>query len=210
MAFACAVGYTVAMKKGDTVGGQREYDSELFGRDAAWPPELEGIDFTDCELVGCELRSVRLRRCRFFDCRFERVDASATDWTDCTLRGVTFHDSKLLGINFTILQSLSATRWERSNLDGACFQALELEQAEWLDCSAREVDFSECKLKKAKLRGCQLDGANFNGADLTQADFTRSTGLSLLPQHVRLKGTLIEMDVLLRMAEDLGLEIVGY
>ena len=60
---------------------------------------------------------MRLRRCRFFDCRFERVDASAADWTDCTLRGVTFHDSKLLGTNWTILQSLSATRWERSNLD---------------------------------------------------------------------------------------------
>lgn len=210
IAFARAAVYTLAMKKGEAVGSQREYENELFGRDAVWPSELEGVDFTDCELVGCELRSLRLRRCRFFDCRFERVDASATDWTDSTLRGVTFHDAKLLGINFTILQSLSSTRWERSNLDGACFQALELEQAEWLDCSLREVDFSECRLKKATLHGCQLDGANFNGADLTQADFTRATGLALLPQHVRLKGTRIEMEVLLRMAVDLGLKVVGH
>ena len=71
-------------------------------------------------------------------------------------------------------------------------------------------DFSECRLKKATFGGCQLDGANFNGADLTQADFTRATGLSLLPQHVRLKATRIEMEALLRMAEALGLKVVGY
>jgi uncharacterized protein YjbI with pentapeptide repeats len=198
------------MKKGDAIGSRREYENELFGRDAIWPAELEGGDFTDCQFVGCELRSVRLRGCRFFDCRFERCDASATDWTDSTLRGCTFYDSKLLGINFTILRSLSSTRWQRTNLDGACFQALELEQGEWIECSAREADFSECKLSKARFDGSQLDGANFNGADLTQADFTRATGLSILPQHVRLKATVIELDALLRMAADLGLVVAGH
>jgi uncharacterized protein YjbI with pentapeptide repeats len=198
------------MKKGDRVGDRAEYENELFGKDVLWPEELEGIDFTDCEIIGCELRSVRLRRCRFFDCRFERVDASAADLTDSTLRGVTFHDSKLLGINWTILQSLSATSWERSNLDGGSFQALALEQSEWLECSLREVDFSDCRLKKARFIGSILDGASFNGADLSFADFTRATGVSLNPQHVRLKGTLIEMDALLRLAADLGLKVVGY
>lgn len=197
------------MKKGEAIGAQREYENELIARDAVWPEELAGVDFTDCTIVGAELRSARLRRCRFFDCRFERIDASAADWTDCTLRGVTFHDSKLLGINWTLLQSLATTRWERSNLDGASFQALELEHGEWVECSAREVDFSECQLKKAKFSGCQLEGANFNGADLTQADFSGSSGLSLLPQHVRLKATVIEMDALLRMAKELGLKLAG-
>jgi uncharacterized protein YjbI with pentapeptide repeats len=198
------------MKKGELVGSQPEYENELIGRDAVWPAELEGIDFTDCTIVGGELRSLRLRRCRFFDCRFERVDASAADWTDCTLRGVTFFDSKLLGMNWTILQSLSATRWERSILDGSSFQALELEHGEWLECSARDADFSACKLKKATFLGCQLDGTNFNDADLTQADFSRASGLSLQPQHVRLKATVVEMDALLRMATDLGLKVAGY
>ena len=197
------------MKAGEKVGSAAEYDNELFGRDSVWPELLEGIDFTDCQFIGCELRSVRLRRCRFFDCRFERVDASAADWTDSTLRGATFYDSKLLGINWTLLQSLSATRWERSLLDDGCFQALELEAAEWLDCSAREVDFSECRLKKARFTGTQLDGASFNGADLTQADFTRATGLLLQPQHVRLKGTVVELDALLALAKELGLRVAG-
>jgi fluoroquinolone resistance protein len=124
---------------------------------------------------------VRLVRCRFFDCRFERVDASGSDWTDCTVRGVTFHDTELLGVNWTVLQSLSATRWERCRLDGACFQALQLEQAEWIECSAREVGFSECKLKKARFSTSDVEGANFNGADLTQADFSGATGLALQP-----------------------------
>jgi fluoroquinolone resistance protein len=197
------------MKPGETVGEKREYDNELFGREVVWPERLEGVDFTDCEFVGCELRSLRLVRCRFFDCRFERVDASASDWTDCTLRGATFNDAKLLGINWTVLQSLSATRWERSRLDEGCFQALELDAAEWIECSARDVDFSECRLKKAKFVGSELEGANFNGADLTQADFSRAAGLSLSPQHVRLKGTVVELDALLRLAKDLGLKVAG-
>jgi fluoroquinolone resistance protein len=198
------------MKAGMRVGEAPEYENELIGRDAVWPERLEGIDFTDCQLVGCELRSVRLVRCRFFDCRFERVDASATDFTDCSVRGTTFDDSKLLGVNWTVLRSLASSRWERCILDGGCFQALELEQAAWIDCSAREADFSECKLKKAKFHGTELDGANFNAADLTQTDFTRATGLSLQPGHVRLSKTLIEMDALLRLAAELGLRVVGY
>jgi fluoroquinolone resistance protein len=192
------------------IGDEAEYENELLGRDAVWPQELEGIDFTDCTLQGCELREKRLVRCRFFDCRFERVDASATDLTDCTLRGVTFHDSKLLGINWTVLQSLATSRWERCILDDGCFQALELDAVEWVDCSARDVDFSDAKLKKAKFHGTKLDGANFAGADLERADFTRATGLALHPQHVRLKQTIVEMDALLRMATELGLKVAGY
>ena len=81
---------------------------------------------------------------------------------------------------------------------------------EWLECSARDADFSACKLKKATFLGCQLDGTNFNGADLTQADFSGASGLSLQPEHVRLKGTVIEMDTLLRMATELGLKVAGH
>jgi fluoroquinolone resistance protein len=199
-----------AMAERETIGGEPEYENELFGRDALWPERLEGIDFTDCELQGCELRGKRLVRCRFFDCRFERVDASATDLTDCTLRGVTFHDSKLRGINWTVLQSLATTRFERCILDDGCFQALELEAGEWLECSARDVDFGDAKLKKARFHGTKLDGASFAGADLERADFTRATGLSLHPRHVRLKQTVVEMDALLRLAAELGLKVAGY
>jgi fluoroquinolone resistance protein len=198
------------MKPGEAIGSAREYDGERIGRDNAWPERLEGVDFTDCQLVGCELRSVRLVRCRFFECRFERIDASASDWTDCSVRGGTFFDAKLLGINWTLLRSLSTTRWERSLLDGGSFQALALEQAEWVACSAREVDFSECKLKKAKFSGSELEGASFAGADLTQADFTGATGLSLSPGHVRLKGTVVELEALLRLAKELGLKVAGH
>lgn len=198
------------MKRPGIVGDAAEYENELFGRDVEWPSQLEGIDFTDCEFKGCLLRSVRLLRCRFFDCRFERVDASGSDWTDCTVRGVTFHDTKLLGVNWTVLQSLAATRWERSRLDGGCFQALQLEQAEWIECSAREVDFSECKLKKARFSGSDVEGASFNGADLTQADFSGATDLTLHPGQVRLKGTVIELEALLRLASNLGLKIAGH
>jgi hypothetical protein len=65
------------MKQGEVVGARREYENELITRHVVWPAELEGIDFTDCTIVGSQLRSARLRRCRFFDCRFERVDAAA-------------------------------------------------------------------------------------------------------------------------------------
>jgi fluoroquinolone resistance protein len=186
-----------------------EHENETFGREVTFPPQLERVDFTDCELIGTELRSVRLLGCRFFDCRFERVDASAADFTDCTLRGSTFHDSKLIGINWTILRSLAATRWERCLLDGSCFQALDLEGLEWSDSRLREADFSDARLQHAVFHGSQLDGANFNGADLTGADFTRATGLCIDPLHTRMKGTLVEMDVLLRMASALGLKVVG-
>jgi fluoroquinolone resistance protein len=191
------------------IGGEPEYENEQFGRDSVWPPVLEGIDFTDCELRGCELRERRLVRCRFFDCRFERVDASATDFTDCTLRGVTFHDSKLLGINWTVLQSIAGCRWERCILDGGCYQALELGAAEWVECSAHDVDFSDAKLKKARFHGTKLEGASFTGADLERADFSRATGLVLHPQRVRLKQTVVEMDAVLRLATELGLKVAG-
>jgi uncharacterized protein YjbI with pentapeptide repeats len=192
-----------------SIGAASEYENQTFGREAALPPRLEAVDFTDCCFVGLEFRSVRLLSCRFFDCRFERVDASAADFTDCTFRGTTFHDSKFLGINWTILRALQTPRWERCLLDGGCFQALQLEAAEWLDSRLREVDFSECNLQRANFHASALEGANFNGANLKHADFTRATGLLLDPRHVRLEQTQVEMDVMLRMATALGLKVVG-
>jgi len=192
-----------------SIGAASEYDNQTFGREASLPPRLEAVDFTDCSFVGLEFRSVRLLSCRFFDCRFERVDASAADFTDCTFRGTSFHDSKFLGINWTILRALQSPRWERCLLDGGCFQALQLEEAEWVESRLREVDFSECNLQRAKFHGSDLEGANFNRANLKRADFTRAKGLTLDPRHVRLEQTQVEMDVMLRMATALGLQVVG-
>jgi fluoroquinolone resistance protein len=196
-------------KRAVSIGSASEYENQTFGREASLPPRLEAVDFTDCRFEGMEFRSVRLLSCRFFDCRFERVDASAADFTDCTFRGSAFHDSKFLGINWTILRALQSPRWERCLLDGGCFQALQLEDAEWLESRLREVDFSECNLQRAKFHASALEGANFNGANLKHADFTRATGLMLDPRLVRLEQTQVEMDVMLRMATALGLKVVG-
>jgi fluoroquinolone resistance protein len=193
--------------RGVSIGAGTEYENVTFGREASLPPRLECVDFTDCTFSGLEFRSARLLSCRFFDCRFERVDASAADFTDCTFRGTTFHDSKFLGINWTILRALQAARWERCLLDGGCFQALQLESAEWLESRLREVDFSECNLTQACFIGSQLEGANFNGANLRQADFTRATGVLFDPKQVKLEQTQIELDALMRMAGALGLKI---
>jgi fluoroquinolone resistance protein len=195
--------------KAVSIGSAAEYENQTFGREASLPPRLECVDFTDCRFVGLEFRSVRLLSCRFFDCHFERVDASAADLTDCTFRGTTFFDSKFIGINWTILRALQSPRWERCLLDGGCFQGLQLEAAEWVECRLREVDFSECNLQRTKFHGSALEGANFNGANLKQADFTRATGLQLDPRHARLDQTLLEMDALLRMATALGVKVVG-
>ncbi|MEY2933508.1 MAG: McbG-like protein [Pseudomonadota bacterium] len=195
--------------RGPSIGAATEYENVTFGREASLPPRLECVDFTDCTFTGLEFRSVRLLSCRFFECRFERVDASVADFTDCTFRGTSFHDSKFLGINWTILRSLQSPRWERCLLDGGCYQALQLEGAEWSESRLHEVDFSECNLKKARFNGSQLEGARFNGANLRQADFTRATGLLLDPKHVQLEQTQIELEALLRMASALGLKVSG-
>jgi fluoroquinolone resistance protein len=192
-----------------SIGAASEYERQTFGRDAVLPSRLECVDFTDCSFVGLEFRSIRLLSCRFFDCRFERVDASAADFTDCTLRGASFHDCKFLGINWTILRALEAPSWERCLLDGSCFQALELRAAEWIESRLHEVDFSDSDLRQAKFHGSQLDGSHFNGAQLEQADFSGATGLSLDPRTVRLGETRVEMDAILRMAGTLGLKLAG-
>ena len=65
-----------------SIGAASEYENQTIGREASLPPRLECVDFTDCRFVGLEFRSVRLLSCRFFDCSFERVDASAADFTE--------------------------------------------------------------------------------------------------------------------------------
>lgn len=192
-----------------SLGAATEYENVTFGRETSVPQRLECVDFTDCTFTGLEFRGLRLLSCRFFDCRFERVDASSADFTDCTFRGTTFYDSKFLGINWTILRALQSPRWERCLLDGGCYQALQLESAEWLECRLREADFSECNLRKARFTGSQLEGANFNSANLRHADFTGTSGLLFDPKHVQLEQTQIELDALLRLAGALGLRVAG-
>jgi uncharacterized protein YjbI with pentapeptide repeats len=191
------------------IQGGTEYENQTFGRETSFADGLEGADFTDCCFLGCDFRSARLLGCRFFECRLERVDASAADFTDSTFRGTTFVDSKLLGINWTILRSIDAATWERCLLDGSCYQALQLQSAQWIECRLHEADFDDCNLQKARFLRSELDGAHFKGADLGRTDFSGATGLAFDPRSTRLDKTIVEMDAVLRMASALGLKIAG-
>ena len=108
------------------------------------------------------------------------------------------------------MRTLQSSAWQRSLLDNGCFQALELGGMEWTECQLKQVDFSECDLRRAKFHNSRLEGANFNGARLAQADFTGVGDLSIHPQYVKLDKTIVEMEVVLRMASELGLKIAGH
>ena len=128
---------------------------------------------------------------------------------DCAFRGCRFVDCRLSGINWTVTQSLENPQFTECVLDDANFSEMSLVGAEWINCRARTVDFSQCDLERASFRGSQLRGAMFASARLHSTNFEGAVDVELDPETVRLSKTRLEVDAVVRLVAQLGVEVVG-
>jgi uncharacterized protein YjbI with pentapeptide repeats len=170
------------------------------------------IEFWDCTFEECDLESARLERCSFFECTFKDCNLSLTSLDHCRFRTVTFESTKLLGIDWTMLDRSGPDLGQplmvsRCVLDHSTFLGLSLTGLKIKDCQANEVDFREAQLGASDLRGTDLKGALFDGADLSGADLRGCKGYEIDPRRTELTGARFSLPEAIALLEKLEIEL---
>lgn len=165
--------------------------------------EFEKVTFNNCRFQGVTFVGCQLSNCRFVDCELTAVKLGGS-----TFNEVQFDRCRMMGINFADLaRVILGVGFRECLMDYACFTEMQLARTEFIDCRLRDADFSGAQLERAVFGGSDLSQANFNHAALLRADFRGAEHLSFDPTLVRLGRTRIDLDALVAIGAQLGLDV---
>lgn len=152
-----------------------QYDGESFAGADLSGQVLDGISFSECELVGADAHEASLRNARFLDTRVERLNAPVLTAPGLVLRDVSIGSSRIGSAE------AFSSEWNAVSIDGSKLDFLNLRGS-----VLRDVSFSDCVIGELDLGGARLTRASFNN--------TRIDSLLLdqaVLEHVDLRGASI-------------------
>lgn len=182
-----------------------EYVDQTFEAIDAREALVEGKEFDGCRFKGAQLAGAVFRHCRFLDCVFEDSDLSNVRLTSSSLRDVSFLDSKLLGINWTEASHFDTPSFTRCVLNYANFANLDLRKGRFVECIAREVEWTQAQLAGASFKGSDLAGSRFHQSNLTKADFREAFNYVINPIDNKLKGARFSLPEATSLLHGLGI-----
>ena len=157
--------------------------------------KLTGNEFFNCTFRGCNFSGSNLSGVDFIDCRFESCNCSLLSLEGTGLKGVSFKETKLTGIDFGRCSDfLFAVSFEDCPMDLCSFFRRKLKKTVFRNCSLKEADFEEADLSGAAFRNCDLLFASFVRTVLERADFRTAYNYALDPEINRLKKAKFSRD----------------
>lgn len=168
---------------------------------------LDGTEFVECTFIGLDLAEREFKNSKFIECHFRKCNCSNAVVQNSTFRDTKFDECKLMGINWSSVQSIANLSIQNSNLDYSVFQELNLGHAIFKDCVIREVDFSQSKMESANFSGSNLRGSFFTGCDLSKADFRDAIEYNIDPQFTKLKKAKFSMPEAMSLLQSLEIII---
>ncbi|MFY0664993.1 MAG: pentapeptide repeat-containing protein [Natronospirillum sp.] len=171
------------------------------------------IEFEDCQFSDCDFSGASFRGCKFVNCEFERCNLSLINLSNSSLFGVTFRESKLVGVDWTkatwaIYRVDFELKFERCILNDSSFFGLTLHELVLDECKLQDVDFREGNFSKSTMTYCDFTSSVFMRTNLQKVDFSESTayGINVLENDV--KGAKFSRYEALSLLEYLGVELV--
>lgn len=147
------------------------YDNEIFNAENFPLKPDDACEFVECHFKGIDFTEYNFSRLKFLDCEFTECNLSNVSLKNANFRGVIFKKSKLIGLNWSIVNTLMSASFQESILDYSVFHSMNLKGAVFSDCKMCDVDFYESQLMKSSFVDCLLKGALFNKANLADSDF---------------------------------------
>jgi uncharacterized protein YjbI with pentapeptide repeats len=171
----------------------REFQDETFEALDCRDAVLDGKELEGCRFVGAQLAGARLSRCKLIDCSFDGCDLSNVALPVSILRGVTFVDSKLIGVDWTALQAASHLIFRRCVLNLGNFSGMDLRRCVFDSCVARELELAHANLSEADCRGSDFAGSVFLHTNLTKCDLRGARSYAIRPLDNVLKRAKFSM-----------------
>ena len=148
---------------------------------------MESTEFLDCTFKDLDLSGVSFKNSKFIDCKFLNCNCSGATVLNVTFRDSHFSESKLVGINWSVANTIAGLEVKGCQLDLCVFQDLDLSHSKLFKSSLKEVDFSGSKLVKTQFSECDLNACVFTRSDLIQADLTSAFNYTIDPNYTKLK-----------------------
>lgn len=164
-----------------------EFGDETFEGLDCRGKTLSGKEFNGCAFIGVSFAEATLLRCKLIECTFQKCDFSNTLLKSSTLRDVVFEDSKLLGVNWTVVNAATHMIFRRSVLSLGNFNGMDLRKWVLSECVARELELGHTNLTDADCRGTDFSGSRFHQCNLTKADFRDAFNYAIRPADNVLK-----------------------
>jgi uncharacterized protein YjbI with pentapeptide repeats len=190
-----------------------EYWSETFtGLDFAGL-EISSKEFDGCTFRDCDFSEATFTRCNFVDCEFTKCNLSVVKLEYSKFSEVTFHESKLIGINWTRvswprLVFSSPIKFYKCLLNDSSFFGLELQEIVIEECKAYHVDFREGDFSRANFTYTDLSGCLFGNSNLSAADFSEATNYDIDIYQNVIKGARFSRFEAVRLLDSLEIELV--
>lgn len=194
------------------VDSQIEYENEVFSGLRLDAAKVEGSSFYDCRFEQCVLHEVAFVRCRFRECVFAGCDLSLMRVTGSTFALVHFEESHVIGVNWSEavwprFGEIRPINFKNSALNYSTFFGVKLKKCDFIDCVAKDVDFSEADLTEANCTGTDFTESRFLHTDLTQTNLRGAMHYAIDATANTLKGTKFSLPEALSLLYSLDIEL---
>lgn len=169
--------------------------------------------FSDCVFRNCDLTGVSFRFCKFSHCCFESCNLSLIKVPASLFSGVSFKNSKLVGVNWTEaswpkIKLAVPVSFTGCLLNDSNFLGLSLAGTALTGCTAKDADFRETDLSGADLTRTDFSGSLFNNTDLSGADLTGARNYTIRISGNRVKDARFSMPEAMDLLYCLDIKIV--
>ena len=184
------------------------FEGETFdGLDAG---KVANKEFFRCTFRQGKLADSRWERCSFEACTFIECDLTRAVPVNSSLRGVTFKQCKLLGIDFSSLAINPDVTFEGSILRYVVMKDVNLRGTRFHDCEMQDAQLVESSFIDADFTGTDLTGASFSRCELGGADFSSARGAYFDPRQNSAKGAFVPVETAVMIAQAAGLRVAGH
>ncbi len=178
---------------------QKKYKKEFY---------VEGECFVDCVFEGCDLSAKDLSKIQFQSCQFIFCNLVTTKMTNTRLQGVSFIESKLMGVDFTRCDpTFFDVSFNKCLLRGCNFTEMRLKGLKILESTVKDCHFVQCILERSDFRKCDLEGTVFHHTKLCYANFLEAFHFEIDPLNNDLKGAKFSKVEALSLLNGLGIII---
>jgi uncharacterized protein YjbI with pentapeptide repeats len=172
--------------------------------------DLRGKELQRCTFRRCKLPESRWARAKLEDCVFEHCDLTRMAPQELGLRGVTFKDTKLMGVDWTDTGPHPNVTFEGCDLRYASFVKMRLRGTKFLRCMAREANFLEVDLTEADFTDTDLSDSTIKGCTLIKANLAHAVGLRLDPQLNKVKGARLSLEAAVLLVQSFGIVVEAF
>jgi len=192
--------------------GEHYFDA-LFDKHECSENRYSDIEFEECLFTDCDFSGKEFQHCKFVRCEFIRCNLSLIALPQTKLFGVTFQESKLIGIDWTkIIWAMYhldfELKFERCILNDSSFFGLTLNELVFDECKLHDVDFREGDFSGSIMNYCDFTHSIFMRTNLQHVDFSESTNYTINVLENRIKGAKFSRFEALSLLDSLDIELV--